>query len=237
MSDNTVKDRSGGGSQPARKLAGDAMPSKAERRALGKAAARKRAVQRRRRELRTRILQIAAPFVAVGVIIGAIFLFGGNGDDDTANNTATPTDSAGALPSDAATPWTLPAGLDPQLGTKPAITAGEGTLDSLKVTTLVTGAGPALQVGDTVQANYVLASYPTGEELQSSWTDDTNATPFTFQLGGAVIDGWNQGLVGVTVGSRVQLDVPEALAYAGQEGYPAGDLRFIVDILGTTAAQ
>jgi peptidylprolyl isomerase len=36
--------------------------------------------------------------------------------------------------------------------------------------------------------------------------------------------------VGIPVGSRVQLDIPVALAYPNGDG-PAGDLRFVVDIL------
>ena len=40
-------------------------------------------------------------------------------------------------------------------------------------------------------------------------------------------------LVGVPVGSRVQLDIPADLAYGENAtgGRPAGDLRFVVDIL------
>jgi peptidylprolyl isomerase len=39
--------------------------------------------------------------------------------------------------------------------------------------------------------------------------------------------------VGVTVGSRVQLDIPADLAYGAspQPGQPAGPLRFVVDVL------
>jgi peptidylprolyl isomerase len=232
MSNDTVKDRSGSGREAARNLAGSGMPSKSERRALGKAAARKRAIQRRRRELRNRIIQIAAPFVAVGLIIGAIFLFGRGGG----NNTAAPAATAGAQPSSTAAPWTLPAGMDPQLATKPAVTGGQGTLSSLKVTTLITGTGAAVQAGDVVQANYVGVSYATGQQFDSTWTDNTTTHPFSFPVGvGQVIQGWDQGLVGVTVGSRVQLDIPQALAYPSGNG-PSGDLRFVVDVVGVGAS-
>ena len=57
---------------------------------------------------------------------------------------------------------------------------------------------------------------------------------FDTQIGtGQVIPGWDQGLVGVKVGSRVQLDIPADLAYGEtpEGGAPAGDLRFVVDIL------
>jgi FKBP-type peptidyl-prolyl cis-trans isomerases 1 len=208
-----VKDRSGRG-----------LPPKAERRALGKAAARKRAAARRRRELLNRVMRVAGPVVAVAAIIGVVWLFAG-GDDET---TATPGASSPPTTPAPSTPeptWTLPDGLDPQLGTKPVVTAGEGTLTELQVTTLVEGTGAPLAVGQTVSTSYVLVAYATGEEIDSSWS---RGQPFEFTLGGNVIEGWNQGLVGIPVGSRVQLDVPAALAYGDQ------DLRFVVDILSAS---
>ncbi len=63
---NSVKDRSGEGLLP-----------KAERRALGKAAAAKRAAQRRRKQLLNKIGKIAAPFGLVLIVIGAVWLFTG----------------------------------------------------------------------------------------------------------------------------------------------------------------
>ena len=49
-----------------------------------------------------------------------------------------------------------------------------------------------------------------------------------------VIDGWNQGLVGQTVGSQVLLVVPPSLGYGAnaQGSIPANStLVFVVDIL------
>jgi hypothetical protein len=57
---------------------------------------------------------------------------------------------------------------------------------------------------------------------------------FSFQVGaGNVIKGWDQGLIGVKVGSRVQLDIPADLAYGDNPsgGQPAGALRFVVNVL------
>ena len=214
-----VKDRSGKG-----------LPPKAERRALGKAAARKRAVARRRRELLNRMLQIVGPIVAVGLIIGVVWLFGRNtgSGPDTATPQAGTTATVAPEPEPEPT-WTLPAGLDPQLGTRPEVTAGEGTLSELKVTTLVAGTGAPVEAGQTLTVNYVGAYYATAEEFDASW--DTGA-PASFAIGvGSVIQGWDQGLVGVPIGSRVQLDIPAALAYEGVPDRPQGDLRFVVDVL------
>ena len=50
---------------------------------------------------------------------------------------------------------------------------------------------------------------------------------------GKVIAGWDQGLIGVNVGSRVQPDIPANLAYGDNAsgGVPADPLRFVVDVL------
>lgn len=211
---NAVRDRSGRG-----------LPPKAERRALGKAAARKRAIQRRRRERLNKIGRVAAPVVVIAVIVGAVWFFSG-GDEPATDPTAAPTDAAS--PSAPAEPEFARADtLDPALETEPEVTAGEGTLTELEVTTIVAGTGPVVEAGNVVEAHYVGAYYATGEVFQSSWD---RGGPVEFDLDG-VIEGWSQGLVGVTVGSRVQLDIPFALAYEGRDG-PQGDLRFVVDIFG-----
>jgi peptidylprolyl isomerase len=76
--------------------------------------------------------------------------------------------------------------------------------------------------------NYVGVSYLTGAEFDASWN---RSDPFVFQLGeNQVIDGWDQGLVGVKEGSRVQLDIPSELAY-GDNGRLPGPLRFVIDVL------
>jgi peptidylprolyl isomerase len=212
---NTVRDRAATG-----------QPSKAERRALGKAAARKRAAARRRREVLNRAATVAAPVAVIAIIIAAVWFFsGGSGDSDPA---ASPTVQTSPTPEPApAETLTLPPGADPALETKPDVTAGEGSVAELNVQTLIAGTGAAIQVGDVVTFNYVGVDYDTGEEFDSSW----GGSPLVIPVGvGQLIQGWDQGLIGVTVGSRVQIDVPQALAYPNGGG-PEGDLRFIVDVL------
>jgi peptidylprolyl isomerase len=110
----------------------------------------------------------------------------------------------------------------------PSTSAGVGTLTKLTTTVLVHSDGPAVRAGQRLTVHYLLVSYATGEQLDSSWK---RGEPFTFTLGaGQVIQGWEQGLPGANVGSRVQLDVPANLAY-GDNGIVPGPLRFIVDIL------
>ena len=63
--------------------------------------------------------------------------------------------------------------------------------------------------------------------------------PFTTAIGaGAVIKCWDQGLTGVTVGSRVMLTCPADIAY-GKQGSPPSipanaTLQFVVDVLGVS---
>ena len=113
---------------------------------------------------------------------------------------------------------------------KPVVGKGSGELTSLTVITIIRGTGDPVAIGQSVTADYVGVFYLTGAEFDSSWGQQ----PFTFVIGeGAVIEGWDQGLVGVPVGSRVQLDIPADLAYGENPtaGQPAGPLRFVVDVL------
>jgi peptidylprolyl isomerase len=111
------------------------------------------------------------------------------------------------------------------------VTAGEGSITELKKTTLIEGKGAAVQQGQTISVNYVGVNYGDGKEFDASWK---KSEPFSFAVGtGGVIQGWDQGLIGVKVGSRVQLDIPSAMAYGDNPGggRPAGALRFVVDVL------
>ena len=71
-----------------------------------------------------------------------------------------------------------------------------------------------------------------GTPFDSSWV---NGAPFTTQIGtGSVIQGWDQGIIGQTVGSQVLLVIPPDLAYGDTERgtIPASStLIFVVDIL------
>jgi peptidylprolyl isomerase len=202
--------------------------TKSGKRLAAQLAAKKAEEAKRRRQA---WLGVLAGVAVIGVIIGAFVLFAGgdDGGDDSADTGA----QSGASPSAPASPGfpPLPEGADPALATKPTVTKGSGELTKLKVTTLIEGTGPATKAGQTVTANYVGVSYKTGEEFDSSWS---RSEPITFPVGaGQVIPGWDQGLVAVKVGSRVQLDIPANMAYGDNPtgGQPAGPLRFVVDVL------
>jgi peptidylprolyl isomerase len=93
------------------------------------------------------------------------------------------------------------------------------------------GSGPAAKAGDEVSVHYVLVDYKSGKEIEASWD---RGEPFNFRLGGGeVIQGWEQGVVGMREGGRRELIVPSQLAYG------KGALIFAIDLLsiGPTPAQ
>jgi peptidylprolyl isomerase len=153
---------------------------------------------------------------------------------------APPSAAPSAAPSASGPPFPgVPTGESATLKTQPKIAAGTGPAPTaLKVTTLVKGTGPVVKSGDTITVNYIGATYVDGKVFDSSWS---RKQTFPTAIGtGAVIPGWDKGLVGVTVGSRVQLDIPQSLAYptaTAANGQPVGALRFIVDILSDSSTK
>jgi len=124
-------------------------------------------------------------------------------------------------------------------GTAPKITMPSSKPPTTLVTkTLVKGSGAAIAKNQTVVVQYVGAIWRSGTVFDASWT---RQQPFGFTIAATpsqVIPGWNQGLVGQTVGSRVMLVIPPADGYGksgnSQAGIKGDDtLVFVVDILGT----
>jgi len=134
-------------------------------------------------------------------------------------------------------------------GSLPSVTAKAGAAPTITIPksakppsglvtkTLIKGSGPAVTKGQTVVSQYVGVIWRTGKVFDSSWS---RAQPFGFTIGATpsqVITGWDKGLIGQTVGSRVLLIVPPADGYgktgSSQAGIKGTDtLVFVVDILG-----
>jgi peptidylprolyl isomerase len=101
-------------------------------------------------------------------------------------------------------------------------------------TTVIKGDGPVVEKGQTIAVDYLGQVYDAKKPFDESYSKE----PTSFPIGtGAVVEGWDQALVGQTVGSRVILSIPPALGYgeAGNEqaGIKGTDtLFFVVDILG-----
>ena len=205
--------------------------TKAEKRTLAKQRKARAIAARKRKKALTGALIVL--LVAV-VIAGGVWLISRSGGG-SASAGASASASASAPAANATTPAfpPTPVGADPALATKPTVTAGTGDVTALKVTTLIQGTGAAVKSGQSITVNYVGVTYKDGKEFDASWN---NHQAFTTVIGnGSVIAGWDQGLVGVKVGSRVQLDIPQALAYPNPtNGQPAGALRFVVDVLSAS---
>ena len=119
-------------------------------------------------------------------------------------------------------------------GEKPVISFPEGGApEGLQVEVLVAGDGPEVGRSDNIVVHYLGQSWD-GQVFDNSY--DRGAT-IDFPIGvGAVIGGWDQGLVGQPLGSRILLSIPPELAY-GQRGVPqagiagGATLVFVVDLV------
>jgi len=128
-------------------------------------------------------------------------------------------------------------------GSAPKVTIPKGVTPptTLVSKTLIKGSGPVITKGEYVVAQYIGVNWRTGSVFDSSWE---RSLPYSFKIGASpsqVIPGWDQGLVGQTVGSRVLLVVPPKDAYgsAGQSqaGIKGTDtLVFVVDIISAVSS-
>ncbi len=94
------------------------------------------------------------------------------------------------------------------------------------------GHGSEAKAGDTVRVHYT-GTLMNGMKFDSS---RDRGTPFDFKLGaGAVIKGWDEGVVGMKVGGKRRLVIPENKGY-GEAGSPPSippkaGLKFDVELL------
>lgn len=131
-----------------------------------------------------------------------------------------------------------PAGLPKVTGgaaDKPTVTIPSGSAPtSMSAVALIEGTGAKVAKGDTITARYVGYSWKTGKLI-----DDGFATPTSGALSG-LIPGWQSGLLGKKVGSRVLLVLPPADGFPKGSNNPpveAGDtVVYVIDLLFTQAA-
>ena len=129
-------------------------------------------------------------------------------------------------------------------GNPPAVTVPKSGKppSSLVSKTLIQGSGPAVSKGDYVIAQYVGVNWRTHNVFDAS---ERNGAPFGFQIAASpsqVIPGWNDGLVGKKVGSRVMLVIPPKDGYGPQGSSQAGikgtdTLVFVIDLLAVYHQQ
>jgi FKBP-type peptidyl-prolyl cis-trans isomerase len=119
----------------------------------------------------------------------------------------------------------------------PVITVPARTVPPKHLVTdvLIRGNGPPLLTGETVVTQFTGVLWRNSQVFDSSWQQ---GGPQAFVLGSSqVIAGWERGLAGQRVGSRVLLVIPPGLGY-GKSGSPpmikgTDTLVYVVDILAT----
>jgi peptidylprolyl isomerase len=226
-----------------------------EKRARQKANRQQRLVEEAKLERTSTIKRNFLRWTLVGVLaVGAVVFvawIGGafSGDDDEAGQLdADTTTPANTLPLDTTpidTTPTTPAATTPPGGTtaadeatgKPSVQLPEELPTELVVTTIEAGSGPEAQVGDTIEVNYVGVRSADGVEFDNSFD---RGVSFPVTLGeGAVIQGWDEGLVGAQAGELRQLDIPAELAYGDADRgviRPGDALSFVVEVVSVTPA-
>ncbi|MEO3810158.1 FKBP-type peptidyl-prolyl cis-trans isomerase [Sphaerisporangium sp. B11E5] len=118
----------------------------------------------------------------------------------------------------------------PTLTTKTSLPAPKTLVNK----TVIKGTGPLVKSGQTILVQYTGKIWGTDLQFDSSWE---RGEPVMFPIGaGKVIKGWDQSLVGATVGSRVLVSIPPALGYgkngSGEKIKGTDTLVFVIDVLG-----
>jgi len=164
----------------------------------------------------------------VGGVIGLVALIAFlGGDDDESSTTAATTTTEVPASTTTVDPIAAP--------DKPTVTPPTENPTELKVTTITEGSGPEAKNGDTIRVYYVGVLSANGTEFDSNY--DSGKT-LDLRLGaGMVIQGWEQGLLGLQAGGRYQIDIPAELAYGEVDTGlipPNSALTFVVDIMRIT---
>jgi peptidylprolyl isomerase len=118
-------------------------------------------------------------------------------------------------------------------GSKPTITVPDTCSPPKQLLSkdLIVGSGAAVTPGVTLDTQYDLVTWSTKNELDSSWS--RNETFPMENVGNApVIEGWNEGVIGMKQGGRRLLIVPPDKGYGSQARGPLKaneTLVFVVD--------
>lgn len=92
---------------------------------------------------------------------------------------------------------------------------GDSTLERLIIDDVVVGDGREVSEGDQVSVHYI-GTLQNGQQFDNSYL---KGEPFRFTVGSnRVIQGWNEGIVGMHEGGQRIIVVPPELAY-GSEGF------------------
>jgi peptidylprolyl isomerase len=173
------------------------------------------------------------PRLVVSSLVVATLVLSACGDEQTSEagdtTAVAPTDVVDTTaPASSLAPTDTAAPTNPD---KPEVSIPAELPTELVVTDLVEGTGPAAAAGDLVVVDYVGVRSADGTEFDNSYD---RGQPFPVTLGaGGVIQGWDDGLVGIKAGGRRQLDIPAELAYgdagAGDIIQPGDALTFVIE--------
>ncbi|MDO8582423.1 MAG: FKBP-type peptidyl-prolyl cis-trans isomerase [bacterium] len=126
-----------------------------------------------------------------------------------------------------------PASLPFASGTGSVATSTLDMINEMQSTDVVVGTGAEAVTGKKVTVHYV-GTLMDGTKFDAS---KDHGQPFSFTLGtGQVIQGWDEGVVGMKVGGKRNLVIPGELAY-GAAGTPDGTippnatLKFEIELL------
>jgi len=173
--------------------------------------------------------------LTLALVLGAGVAACGEDDEPSSESgaesgaTATPTETASGDGIEA-----LVQGTSEQTDAKPQFPAPQGEPPSeLVIRDIVKGKGRKAEPGDTLTMQYVGVSWSNGQQFDASWDA---GQPFPFQLGaGMVIQGWDEGMVGMQKGGRRLLVIPPDLGYGSQGAGgaigPNETLVFVVDLV------
>ena len=108
------------------------------------------------------------------------------------------------------------------------------SITTLQTTELKEGTGATAVAGRPVSVHYTgwLYSESAAENKGTKFDSSVDrGAPFSFTLGGNVIAGWNQGIVGMKVGGQRRLIIPPSLGYgASGQGAIPGNATLVFDV-------
>jgi peptidylprolyl isomerase len=157
----------------------------------------------------------------LALTLSSTLLIAACGGDDSSTTTEAPSSTEASATSDPA-----------DLTDEPTVSLPAEMPTELVITDITEGEGEAASEGSTVYVYYVGVLSEDGKRFDGNFGSD----PFAVTLGtGAVIKGWDTGLLGMKVGGRRQLDIPADLAYgsagSGEAIPPDSAISFIVDVV------
>jgi peptidylprolyl isomerase len=176
-----------------------------------------------------RTLRHLALIIAIAVVGAGCGSSGPSGPASTTTGETGATSAATGLPT-----------VTGAFGKVPTITLPGSVPGGYSATVVTAGKGAKVAKGDLLVAHYLGETWRGGKVFDQSYE---RGQPAQFPIGvGKVIPGWDEKLVGQTIGSRVLLVLPPDKGY-GAGGNPRAGIQgtdtlvFVVDIVGAFGAH